>query len=47
MCTGLVVLALTGIGAEGLLGIRIWAVIVALAGAALVLGLPWRHGVAR
>jgi hypothetical protein len=47
VCTGLVVLALTGIGAEGLLGIRIWAVIVALAGAALVLGLPWRHGVAR
>jgi hypothetical protein len=40
VCTGLAVLALNGIGAEGLLGIRIGTVIVALVGAALVLGLP-------
>lgn len=41
---GLAVLALKGIGAEGPLGIRIWTVAVALAGAALVLGSPLRRG---
>jgi hypothetical protein len=45
VCAGLAVLALTGIGAEGLLGIRIWAVFMALGGAALVLGLPFRRSV--
>jgi hypothetical protein len=43
VCSGLAVLALNGIGSEGLLGIRIGTVIIALAGAALVLGSPLRR----
>jgi hypothetical protein len=46
VCTGIAVLALTGIGAEGPLGIRIWAVIVTLAGAALILGSPLHKSLA-
>jgi hypothetical protein len=46
VCSGLAVLALNGIGSEGLLGIRIGAVMLALAGAALVLGLPGRRAAA-
>ena len=43
VCLGLTILALNGIGSEGLLGIRIGTVIVVLCGAALILGLPQRH----
>jgi hypothetical protein len=43
VCSGVAILALNGIGAEGPLGIRIGTVILVLAGAALVLGLPQRR----
>jgi hypothetical protein len=46
VCTGLALLALNGIGTNeggGPLGIRIGTVAMALAGAALVLGLPQRQ----
>ena len=43
VCTGLALLALNGIGAEGPLGIRMGTVTMALVGAALVLGLPQRR----
>ena len=43
MCIGLALLALNGIGDQGLLGIRIGTVAMAIAGAALVLGLPQRQ----
>ncbi|MDH3559691.1 MAG: acyltransferase [Gammaproteobacteria bacterium] len=42
VCAALVSLALNGIGAEGVTGIRVGAVILVLAGAGLVLGLPQR-----
>jgi len=42
VCAGLAILALHGIGAEGPLGIRYEAVLLALGGAALVLGVPFR-----
>ena len=42
VCAGLAILALNGIGSEGLLGIRYEAVLLALVGAALVLGVPFR-----
>jgi len=42
VCAGLAILALNGIGSEGLLGIRYEAVLLALVGAALVLGVPLR-----
>lgn len=40
---GLAALALNGIAGDGLLGIRIWPVVAALAGAALILGPPLRR----
>jgi hypothetical protein len=43
VCSGLAILALHGIGAEGPLGIRIGTVLLVLAGAALVLGPPLRR----
>jgi hypothetical protein len=43
VCSGLAILALYGIGAEGPLGIRIGTVLLVLAGAALVLGPPLRR----
>lgn len=43
VCTGLSIIALNGIGTEGVLGIRIGTVMLTLAGAALVLGLPQRR----
>jgi hypothetical protein len=43
VCGGLTVLALNGIGAEGALGIRIGSVLIALAGAALILAAPLRR----
>ena len=43
MCSGLALLALNGIGGDGPLGIRIGTLALALAGAALVLGLPQRQ----
>jgi len=46
MCFGLTVLALGGIWAEGALGIRLWAVIVVLAGSVFVLGPPLRRNAA-
>ncbi len=42
-CFGLSILAMKGIYAEGRLGIRIWTVLLVLAGATLVLGLPRRR----
>jgi hypothetical protein len=46
VCVGLTVLALNGIGAEGVLGIRIGSVLIALAGAALILAAPLRRSTA-
>jgi hypothetical protein len=46
VCGGLTVLALNGIGAEGVLGIRIGSVLIALAGAALILAAPLRRSTA-
>jgi hypothetical protein len=43
VCPGLAVLALTGIGSEGVLGIRIIVIILVLAGAFLVLWSPGRR----
>ena len=43
VCAGLSMLAIGGIWAEGVLGIRFWTVVLALAGAALVLGPPLRR----
>jgi hypothetical protein len=42
VCAGLAILALNGIGSDGPLGIRYEAVLLALVGAALVLGVPFR-----
>ena len=46
VCIGLAVLALHGIGSAGMLGVRLAPVIVALAGAALILGAPARRSAA-
>lgn len=43
VCTGLAILALNGIGAGGTFGFRIGAVLLALGGVALILGLPIRQ----
>lgn len=43
VCGGLAVLALGGIGAPGPIGIRVWTVLVVLAGARLATGPPLRR----
>jgi hypothetical protein len=43
VCAGVALLALGGVGAEGVLGLRVVPVALVLGGAMLVIGSPWRR----